>query len=266
MTFRYAVVSLLALAGCAKRVATIPTESTISLGGQSAIYRPWEQVEDLCLVKEEQFVGEQQALSTLLADWLGKTSAPVDGGWDEEHVTLLEEGARVLPPAISSQKAAIERGKACRFNGLSAPRELLDQAERRVTEAQDTAPQIRARIALLKWKEVRPVAQATAFDENCRLKAAPKGPILYYAAEDETARLEWLFCDGAKVVATVGNTPAFEASPTAKTRAKKQPVPQDYLSLAASYPSERISRAPKPPPKRKTDDDFSLDPSQIPDP
>lgn len=265
MTYRLWVVSLLLLSACARRVATIPVESTIALGDQRAIYRPWQQVEALCLVPEQQFVGEQQALSTLLADWLGRTSAPIDGGWDEEHVALLEEGARVLPPAISTQKAAIARAKQCGFKGLSAPNELLDQAERRVNEAADTAPQIRARIALLQWREVRPVAQATAFDENCRLKAAPQAPILYYAAEDETARLEWLFCDGAKVVASIGNPPKYEPNPNAR-KAKKQPDPQQYLDLAAAFPGERISRAPRPPPRRRSDDDFSLDPAQIPDP
>lgn len=259
MMYRSVVVACLGLFACAKRVATIPRESTLSLAGQSAIYRPWQQVEDLCLVPEEQFVGEQQALTRVLAEWLGKTSAPVDGAWDEEHLGLLEEGARVLPPIITAQRDALTRAKRCRFNGLSAPRELLDQADRRATEAADTAPLIRARLALAQWKDVRPVAQATAFDENCRLKAAPKAPVLYYAAEDETARLEWLFCDGSKVVASVGNPPAWEANPNAK-KSKKQPDAQQYLGIAAAYPSEKISRAPKPPKKKKSDDDFSLEP------
>lgn len=259
MTYRFAVVSLVALVGCAKRVVPIPPENTIALAGQTAVYRPWQQVQELCFVPEAQFVGEQQALSTLLAEWLGKTSAPVDGVWDEEHLALFEEGARVLPPALETQRDALDRAVSCRFQGLSAPRELRSQAERRVAEAADAVPLIRARLALVKWKEVRPVAQATAFDENCRLKAAPKAPILYYAAEDETARLEWLFCDGVKVVASVGNPPAYEASTTAK-KTKKAPDPAQYLELASKFPSERVSRAPKPPPKKKSEDTFSLEP------
>jgi hypothetical protein len=83
----------------------------------------------------------------------------------------------------------------------------------------------------------------------------PSAPILYFAAEDETARLEWLFCDGSKVVASPGNPPAWEPDPTGK-KPKKEPDPKVWLDVAAKFPPESVSRAPKLPKKKlKSDDD-----------
>ena len=79
------------------------------------------------------------------------------------------------------------------------------------------------------------------------------------AAEDETARLEWLFCDGSKVVASPGNPPAWEQSPTAKP-AKKAPDPKVWLDVVAKYPPESVSRAPKLPKKKVAPRDAGEEP------
>lgn len=252
---RLLLVTLVLVVGCVKRAPRVPTESTVTVGGKSVKHRAWGTVDDLCLINKTQFLDEQQAMGTLLADWLGQTSAPVDGAWDDEHLALLEEGARVLPTPLDQQKTAIEQAKVCRWEGLASVAELNAQAIRRTSEAADFIEQVKARLALQKWRDERPRLAQAGKDASCVVnKKAPPAPVLYFAAEDEHAAMEWLFCDGSKVVASPGNPPAWQPDPAAK-KPKKEPDPKLWLDVASKYPSEKISRAPKfKKVKRKADD------------
>ncbi len=247
--------------GCVKRVVTVPPEAFVTLGAKKASYRAWSRVEDLCAIDATQFTQEQQALAALLAEWLGQTSAPADGAWDDEHLALLEEGVRQLPAALGLQRESLEKAQhvGCQFTGLGSAAELNAQATRRVDEGPWLAQQVKARLSLAKWKDARPGLQQAAKDGNCSTKMKPPAPILYFAAEDETAKLEWLFCDGAKVIASPGNPPAFQPDPNAK-KTKKEPDPKTWLDVAAKYPAQSVSRAPKLPKKRPARDDGAAEP------
>jgi hypothetical protein len=215
-------VAAVLVVGCVKRVVKVPPEAFVTLGGKKVAYRAWGRVDDLCAVDPKQFTDEQQAMTALLADWLGQTSAPADGAWDDEHLALLADGARLLPPALTLQKEALAKAGSvgCNFSGLGSAGELNAQALRRVDEAPWLIEQVNARLALAKWKEARPAAQLAAKESNCATKMKPPAPILYFAAEDETAKLEWSFCDGSKVVASPGNPPAWVPDPNAKKTKK----------------------------------------------
>ncbi|MFZ5438402.1 MAG: hypothetical protein ACOZQL_00270 [Myxococcota bacterium] len=247
--------------GCAKRLVKPPPEAYLTLGGKKVAYRAWSRVEDLCAIDGKQFTAEQQALTALLADWLGQTSAPAEGAWDDEHLALLEDGARLLPPALQLQHEALEKTAAapCTFEGLGPARELNAQAQRRVAEAPWLLEQLRARRALAQWKQDQPAAMQRARETSCATKMKPPAPILFYAAEDETAKLEWLFCDGSKVVASPGNPPAWVPDPNAK-KTKKEPDPKVWLDVAAKYPPESVARAPKLPKRRVVKDDATPEP------
>ena len=252
--FVVAAVSVVAVGvgGCAKRVPPTPTDAFVTLGGKQVLYRSWAQVDDLCAINPHQFTDEQLALTAVLADWLGQTSAPADGAWDDEHLALLEEGTKGLPPALAAQQRSLAAAASarCEFAGLGPARELNEQALRRVAEAPELIDMVRARLALAKWKDARPLAQQQAKETQCSTKLAPPEPILYFAAEDEKARLEWLFCDGSMVVASPGNPPAWSPNPTAK-KTKVEPEPKVWLEIASRYPPESVSRAPKLPRKKR---------------
>lgn len=253
--------------GCAKRSVTPPPEAFVTLGGQRAPYRAWAQVSDFCAIEPAQFKGEQEAMTALLAAWLGQTSANADGAWDDEHLALLEDGARQLPAALEVQRAALAKTETagCPLEGLGPAKELNAQARRRVADAEQLVPQVKARLALAKWKAARPQAQAAAQAEHCAAKPrAGAPPVPYFAAEDEAARLEWLFCDGALVAATPGNPPAVATLPPAPKKAKKQPDPKAWLDAAAAFPPERISRAPKLPRKVTRRVEESPEPTEEP--
>ncbi|MFT3706862.1 MAG: hypothetical protein QM817_04265 [Archangium sp.] len=247
--------------GCVKRVPVIPPETVVTVGGKSAPARDWARIEGLCDVDQSQFGNEQQAMTVLLADWLGQTSAEADGAWDEEHLSLLESGLKALPTPMAWQRDALAKAKTCGFQGLGATTELNAQALRRLDEGPWLAEQVKARLALAKWKDARPSLEQAARTQHC-LKAA-KPPVLYFAAEDEKAVLEWQFCDGSKVIASPGNPPAWQADPAAK-KPKKEPDPKVWLDAAAKYPGESVSRAPKLPKKKLAKEDDAPEPEEVP--
>lgn len=254
-------VVVLVVVGCAKRIGPPPPEQLLTLAGHTAPVRAWADYEALCDVKPEQWAREHDAMQVLLADWLGQTSAPADGAWDDEHLAVLEQGLTVLPEPLKVEAAALDSAKQrhCYFQSTSGLRELVSQAQRRVEEGAWLATEVKARLALARWKEAQPAAIAQAHEQSCLTKMKPKEPILYYAAEDETARLEWRFCDGSHVVATPGNTPAWEPDPAAR-KPKKDPDPRVWLDIAARYPPGQISRAPKLPRKHVEHGDDAPEP------
>lgn len=261
-----------AVGACAKRIITPPPEAYVNLDGKRASYRNWKRVADLCAVDAKVFAGDVQSMTDLLANLLEKTSAGLEGAWSEEQVALLEQAAKVLPIPLDLEHDSLEAARElnCPFANLNAARELNEQAKKRLADAPELVPVARARIALAKWKNERPGAQESA-RASCPTKAAK--PTVFFAVEDEAARAEWLFCDGAKVVASPGNPPSFvappppaEAAAPAPKKGKKAPKPPplpdaaQYLDAAAKYPGESISRAPKIPKKKRTRDDGAPEP------
>lgn len=236
--------SAVVVVGCVKRVPRTPPEASFTLGGKKVTYRAWGTVDDLCNVNKHQFTDEQSAMTSALAEWLGQTSASIDGAWDDEHIALLEEGVRELAKPLDLQKTSLEQARVCQFEGLGSAAELNAQAIRRVEEGPEFITEVKARLALAKWKAGRPGHEASAKDNHCHTKAKPPAPILYFAAEDEHSNIEWLFCDGSKVMASPGNPPAWHADPNAK-KTKKEPDPKLWLDVAAKFPHDQVSRAPK---------------------
>lgn len=253
---------------CVKRVVAVPTEATVSLGGQKASYRDWSRVVDLCMVDPAVVQQDFDSMSALLANFLGQTSAGPDGVWAEEHVALLEEAQRVLPAPLGLQQRSLEqvRKAGCKFQGLVRTDELNGQATRRLSEAPVLLEAVKARKAVAAWKDGLPAAQQTAKEKACvppaKGQKAPAGPLLFAAFEDEKGRTEWLFCDGAKVAASPGNVPAFEAAPAdpSSKKPKKAPDPKAYLEAQAKFPSSEVSRAPKLPARRAAARDDAPEP------
>lgn len=264
---RIVLVALVLSTACAKRIVTVPTEATVTLGGLKATYRDWSRVMDLCMVEPATVQRDFDSMNALLANFLGQTAAGPEGAWGEEHVALLDEGQRVLPAPLSVQKRSLEqvRKAGCKFTGLTQTEELTEQALNRVAAAPALLEHVKAKKAVAAWKEALPVAQQSAKDKACvppaKGQRAPPAPVLFAAFEDEKGRTEWLFCDGAKVAASPGNVPAYEAAPPDPAKkAKKAPDPKAYLEAQAKFPSADVSRAPKLPAKKAAPKDDAPEP------
>lgn len=243
--------------GCVKRIVRPPTEAYVELAGRKASYRQWAKTEELCLQDPAVFQGDLDSMNQLLAVFLEKTSAGLDGAWGDEQIGVLEDGQVLLPTPLALEAASIEAAELsqCKWTGLQQAKELNTLAKKRLEQAPDLLKVAKARRALADWKAAHPALERQAREQAC---AAPsKQPVLFHACEDEASRLEWRFCDGSKVVASPGNVPAYEQpqppapEPTAakKARAKKPPPklspPEVYLDLASKYPAGDVVRAPK---------------------
>lgn len=254
--------------GCLKRIVQAPPEAFVTLGGLRATYRDYSSVPDLCFLEPKVLRGDLDSMNALLANVLGQTSAGPEGVWADEHVALLEQAQKVLPvPLDLEQRALAQAAKAsCRFEGLGRAKEMNEMARRRLAEAPELLEVVKAKKALAAWKSGLPEVQQAAKDKACAppakgSKPAP-GPVVYAAFEDEKNHAQWLFCDGAKVAASPGNPPAFEAppaDPTAK-KPKKAPEAKVYLEAQAKFPAADVNRAPKLPIKRTARRDDAPEP------
>lgn len=255
--------AVVGVVGCAKKILKPPAEAFVELAGKKASYRQWAQAEELCLQDPALFKGDLDSMNALLAVFLERTSAGLNGHWGEEQVGVLEDAQVLLPIALSLEAASIDAAEqaGCRFEGLAQAKELNELAKKRLAQSPDLLKVAKAKVALAQWKEAHPAQEQQAREKTCADGA--KLPVLFHACEDETSRLEWQFCDGAKVVATPGNVPAFQpASPALASKAKKpkkapkQPAPEQYLEAAAKFPPQDVARAPKIPkvvPAKKDD-------------
>lgn len=244
--------AVLLVVGCGKKAVAPAAEKKVTLAGKTATYHDWAKANP-CEAEPKMVVGDLDSTSALLNEYLGQTSAGLEGMWSSEQITLLEEGVVVLPPLLdATEKAtgAIARN-GCRFlkeTGFAEPvkkvTELGEQTRRRIADAPAIAEGLALKAALKAWKDKQPEARSGAKSEWCPPKIKPGAPVdIYYAAEDEVGLTEWLFCDDSRVFASVGAAPAFEA-PAAM---KKKPKDKAYLESAAKYPASDVQRAPKAP-------------------
>jgi hypothetical protein len=266
---RLSLVLVVVLASsCVKRIVQAPPEAFVTLGGQRATYRDFSSIPDLCFLDPKVVHGDFDSMGVLLANFLGQTSAGPDGMWAEEHVALLEEAQKVLPVALDLQQRGLgQAAKAsCSFQGLTRAKELNEMARRRLAEAPELLEVVKAKKALAAWKDALPASHQAAKDKACAPPAKgakpPPGPVVYAAFEDEKNRAEWLFCDGAKVAASPGNPPAYEAPPAdpAAKKPKKAPDAKAYLEAQAKFPAADVSRAPRLPVKRTARRDDAPEP------
>lgn len=259
-------VVLVGVVGCAKKIVRPPPEAFVEIAGKKASYRQWARAEALCLQDPAVFQGDLKAMNELLLTYLERTSGGLDGAWGQEQIATLEDSQFLLPTALKLEAESIDAAEksGCAFDGLAQAKELNSMAQKRLAQAPDLLKVAKARVALAAWKEAHPALEAQAREQQC---AAPsKQPVLFHACEDEASRLEWQFCDGAKVVASPGNVPTFQPplapapAPAGKGKKAKAPAklaaPEVYVDLASKYPPADVARAPKIPkivPTKKDD-------------
>lgn len=215
--------------------------------------------------------GELMAMNALLADFLQATSAGPDGVWSDEQVDLLAEAEKSLAPALDAHDRTL--GAVGRCGGfvrkqdfpelVRKGQELSRQARQRIAAAPELLPVLRAKAELRKWKEQQRQDQKTERASWCPPK--PRGvPDVYFALEDETGRVEWMFCDGSSVVQERGEAPELVAR---EGRAVPRAVQAGYLRTAAKYPSSQIRRPPRaPPPAAGPETDSEKDKDKDKDP
>lgn len=227
------------VAGCAAKKAPPPPLRTVTLGDMKAEYRDWSRA-NVCDVDPSALQNELESMRMLLAEFLGQTSAGFDGMWGDEHLALLEQAEKGLPPALDGTAVAVEKAPSCPgFDSLTGVtpgvEELVKQARKRIAEAPYLIPYVKARREQQLWRDAQPKAQADAKAAGCAGAKKSKTPVIYYAAEKR-----FLFCDGTAVTLK-GEKPTVEQ--------KKKFPEAAYLDAANKYPREQIASPPPLPPK-----------------
>jgi hypothetical protein len=228
----------------------------------SASYRVKWGYTSPCDVEPRTITDDARSASALISAFLDKTSTSPRGTWSAEQLALYEAALRELPALLDANGVVLRNVSDCAFTEADGARAALAQlsplvplARKRLDEATEAIPVIKAGLAIAAWKTALPEAINEARSQWCTPK--PK-PDIFYAYEDEAGVTAWLFCDGARVTATPGSKPEFR-DPAVEVAAKKPAKKLDgkkYLEGAASYPASEVQRAPKLPAAKaaKSDD------------
>ncbi|HZH04075.1 MAG TPA: hypothetical protein VEY30_09835 [Myxococcaceae bacterium] len=257
----FAVGLSLVVSGCATRRASTPPAQTLSLGTYSSGFRDYAG-RDLCAQDGTQLASELEDVHSLLAQFLQATSAGVQGVWAEEHLALLMEGQKSLPPVLDVLGSTYRLLPQCPFDpalGLAGVArqglELTRQAGERLKESPELLEFGRVRAEIAQWEEAQNLQCAQSQIGGCNARPAPKNsrPVIYYASEDAQGAREWLFCDGAAVRAAAGGPPQFVGpAPGRKPkRGSRVDLARPYLEAAARYPPSSLVRSPKLPVRAK---------------
>jgi hypothetical protein len=217
----------------------------------SASYRVKWGFTSPCDVEPRTITDDARSASAMLSAFLDKTGASPRGAWSAEQLALYEAAQRELPPLLDANGVVLRNVSGCAFTEADGARAalaqlspLVAQARKRLEEASEAIPVIKAGVAIAAWKAALPEAVNDARGQWCTPK--PK-PDIFYAYEDEAGVTAWLFCDGARVTAAPGAKPEFR-DPAVEVAAKKPAKKLDgkkYLESAASYPASEVQRAPK---------------------
>jgi len=241
---RFSLVPVLVLFGCGHKKLPPPVEQKVTLGERTATWRDYRNG-NVCDADPHRLESDLGSMNALLISFLSQTSASRDGMWADEHLALLEQAQKALPPALDGHQSAVGGLAACppdpESDMAGAERtgeELARQARKRLAEAPALLAYISAKRAIEKWTEAQPAAQQASREQRCPPKPKPGVATLYFAAQDPAGKSRWYFCDGAMVTAEGGGAPQLVPG------ARKAP-PKPYLDAAAAWPEAEIQRPPK---------------------
>lgn len=234
--------------GCARNVKP-PAAEDYSLAGLSAPVRDYSAVK-VCNVKRAILAEELFAFNALLEKWLDQTSADASGMWSDEQLALLEEGSRTLPPVLATQQATIDALSPCKPDRkydvseiIARGVQLIPMARNRVETGPKVVAEVRRRKVVDAWRTKELATQETERTNWC--PPTVRGmPDVFYAWQDETGKLEWLFCDGSKVVAEPNAEPQHVGGPGYDAKKRGANKPDAFVKAAQKFPDSEIRRPP----------------------
>ncbi len=246
----------LALTGCAAgRTGTPPPLQTYTLGMWRAEYRDYGGSSEICTAEPRWLIDQLSSVNGVLSRWLAETERGPEERWTRAQLDLLDEGSKTLPPVAEVHAQNLEAVRRCRFARESAWPDLrargLELAAQ-VKARAEWAPLLRAylaeREAHAAWHSGRAARELEA-RRTCPDRPPKRGPPpLYLATANEAGEVQWLFCDGSRVVApAAGGSPRFEPPAGLSSREARRLQPKGYLEAAFDFPAERIDTPPAPP-------------------
>lgn len=210
------------------------------LGDWKITYRAYAPASTICEAEPQWLYDELEQVNGMLDAFLvhGTTRG---GAWGDQHLPLLAQAVKTLPPLVAVHEANLGALERCAFSRSGLYPKLLERGLKLVKEAHlelDKMPELvrfaRHRGEVERWDKDRAAKQERA-KETCPPEAAK--PIVYFAWQDEYGTRVWQFCDGVVVRAPVRKP--FEVEPAATKQAPS------YVQAARSYPELAILKAPQ---------------------
>ncbi|NMO20881.1 hypothetical protein HPC49_36695 [Pyxidicoccus fallax] len=240
------------LCACASRPA--PPVKSYTLGMSRADYRDYAGARaNPCDAEPRWLSDELTAVNSLLSRFLRETenAARPEAPEHEQHVALLQEAMKTLPPVLAVHRGTLAKLPECGFRRSGAfpeiarrGAELVEAAGTRLTDAPRTLAAAQRKEAVRKWKEEGPAREASARGNWCPEKPQVGQAVAYYVRMDADGRTVAHFCDGHRVEQVSGGEPQL-IEPEGLSRAMRRRVqPKAYLDAAANFPPEEMDRHP----------------------
>lgn len=239
--------------GCVRAVVPAPPPRDVTLGSLKAPARDYAAAGvSPCEVDPATVAGDITAVNALLESFLAQTSAAPDAAWSGDQIKLLDDAQRALPPVLDAQDATLSALAACQLPDKHPAKELAGRsaelsrdARKRLEAAPSLLVVLYKRKAIEDWKAKELAARETERKNWCPPKPSPL-PEIYYAWEGEPGHIEWLFCDGSKVVTRPGAEPEHTPPPEELRRASRSiQTPSGYVKAAKRFPDSEIRRPPQ---------------------
>jgi hypothetical protein len=237
------------VSGCAHHPPKLPPANTTGYDGVKAQYRDLTRLPDPCDVDGAQVAGELESVNALMSHFLEVTDPKREAPWTADELAQARKAKELLTPAVDAADNDIQvLSSRCPYlnpalrlqDAQKRGRDLIFPTRQRLNEIAGRVEAQQYKADLAKWKAEQVEAVKQAHENWCPPKPNPrKMPDIYYAAQDENGRTTWLFCDGAKVVTSVGGAPELVPPPGRRHHSERS-----YLSAANSFLPDEIKRPP----------------------
>lgn len=243
------------VSACGKPAIKYPVARSLAVGTIKTEYRDYLGYK-VCQMEPKPVGDDLERMNQFLQQFLAASDAARNGSANDAQMAALQAAPKTLKSPLVAQESLTKRVAACKeFQGqplvesAKKGQALVAEVRARLAELPSLSAQAKAIQAIKAWKEQQEAEQQSEKSNWCPAKPS-KTPEIYYAWEDENGQTEWLFCDGAKVVAGPGDKPPelVPAPESARKPGSPRPPPvSTYLSSAQRFPPKEIRRAPRVP-------------------
>lgn len=236
---------LVLMCGCATAPVKRKAER-FDFAGTRATYRIFTD-STVCDTEPQFLADEFLSVNEVFKRFLRDTPDNSNDSWSDAQFKLMTDGIDKLPPVLDTHRTHLRLISKCSFAKQGAWPEMLSRADTLLdgTKARlDVGPilmkEVRRRTALAEWNQQR-LEQQESSRRTCPVKTG--AATIYFAYRDEAGRTSYLFCDGALVTKTDGET-KFEAAPAEIV--KRAPSEKTYLAAVERFPKEAVFVSPSP--------------------
>lgn len=237
---------LLWLCGCAAHEA--PASRVHTVAGVRVAFRAWPPSQ-ICEAEPRFLLDELTAVNSGLQRYLDAARSDAPADWPERRIRAVEALAEGLDEVVTQHETNVKGVAACGFAASAGypfvrtrGLELIREVRERRTQLPERFAAARLERARDEWSRSLPSLRESARSACPTRTAAPQ--VFFAWADDEGTH--WWFCDGAQLVRPAAPEEAeLDLLVKDTPRGQRAFTRQQYLDVAAGFPVERLSMAPR---------------------